>query len=91
MAIFEKNTEAVEQLLNWFSSTGIAFMLRKCKLPVPQHTNFIVDSFIKIFDSYLLPLRDEEAKIPKDLMDIVPNYLLFALIWSVGAPIMRKC
>ena len=87
MAIFEKNTEAVEQLLNWFSSTGIAFMLRKCKLPVPQHTNFIVDSFIKIFDSYLLPLRDEEAKIPKDLMDIVPNYLLFALIWSVGAAV----
>lgn len=84
-AIFDKNSDAIETLLNWFTSTGIAYLLRKGKLPVPQHTNYIVDSFLNILDSYLLPLRGEDAKIPKDLMDIIPNYFLFAMIWSIGA------
>ncbi len=67
-AIFEKHSEAIEEIMNWMIRTSIAYLLRKGKLPVPQHTNFIVDSFLNIFDCYLAEFRGEDAKVPKDLL-----------------------
>lgn len=33
---------------------------------------------------YLEPYENEDEKIPKDILDIMNNWVLFAVVWSIG-------
>ena len=83
--LFDKNEDTIQDMILWFGNTSVAFLHRKGKLPLPQHTNYIIDSMLNLLDSYLSPFKEEDAKVPKELMEIFPNYMLFSVVWSFGA------
>jgi hypothetical protein len=39
---------------------------------------------LNIFDAFLQDFRGEDVKVPKEFEEMVPNFAVFALIWSVG-------
>ena len=80
-----KMLKLIEDMIMWFGNTMVAYIHKKGKLPLPQHTNYIIDSMLNLLDTYLAPFKEEDAKVPKDLLEIFPNYMLFAVVWSFGA------
>lgn len=45
---------------------------------------------LNIFDSFINDYRGEDAKLPKEFEEMVPNFMLFALIWSFGGGMDEK-
>jgi len=48
---------------------------------------FLVYSVLNIFDSLIAEYKVEDAKIPKEIDEILPNLLLFAIVWGIGGPL----
>ena len=46
-----------------------------------------MNSLLNIFDSFINDFRGEDVKLPKEFEEMVPNFILFALIWSIGGGI----
>jgi hypothetical protein len=54
---------------------------------VPTGPNFIVDNFLKVFNTFVMswePTEDEPNRVPKNAEEILNNAIVFSLIWGIG-------
>ena len=72
-------------MCRWICDCCLAFTKRAGKFPVYRSENILVKNFLNLLGAQLKEFDDEKAKIPKDVEDIINNYILFACIWSIGA------
>jgi hypothetical protein len=52
--------------------------------------NSTVETFLENVAVFLEPFLEEENKVPKDIEDYLLNFIVFGLIWSIGAIIEEK-
>ena len=43
-----------------------------------------VNTLLRILETYLKGYGAEDAKIPKEIEDIISNLIVFCAIWSIG-------
>lgn len=71
--------------MHYLSDTCIAFTNIAGKFPVPTDPNFLINSMLNIFDSYICDWKLEETpKIPREAEEMCINIVVFAHIWSIG-------
>ena len=66
------------------------FVYKSCEFPVPTGPNFIVDNFLKVFNTFVSawePTEDEPDRLPKNAEDVLNNAIVFSLIWGIGCQI----
>ncbi len=66
----------VDPLLNWVRKYG--------KTPMPYSDVSLIQSLINNLNYYLEPYHNEEEKIPKDIIELMNNWVLFSVVWSIG-------
>lgn len=44
-----------------------------------------VNSYLRIFGTYIKSYHEEESKVPKEIEDVLTNLTVFCCIWSIGA------
>ena len=74
----------------WFIDPAIAFAKVKATFPMQISWNSTVETLLENVSVYLEPYFEESSKVPKDIEDYLQNYIVFALVWSVGAIIEEK-
>ena len=80
-----KNYEWVTNSFILYSDAISAFCHKSGKFPVPTDNMFLVMSMMNMFDSMLMrEYKIEDAKLPKEFDEMIPNVMLFSLIWSFG-------
>lgn len=85
----EKHIDNIRDTLLYYSKVCIAYKDAHGKLPQPHGNQQLVQSMLNIFDSfiseYLPQFSDqEEATFPIEISEMIPNIILFSLIWSFG-------
>ncbi len=43
-----------------------------------------VNSYLRILSTYLKQYYEEEAKVPKEIEEILTNLTVFCCVWSIG-------
>jgi len=84
--LFEPQYDMIKTMFTWFSDLCTEYVAAHWNFPSPTDKNFLIDSTIKIFDSLIAEYKVEDAKIPKEIDEIIPNLILFSLIWGIGGP-----
>ena len=82
--LFESHWEMLFESFTWFSDLVCLYVTDHWNYPSPTDKNTLIDSVLKIFDSLIAEYKAEDAKLPKELDEILPNLLYFAFIWGVG-------
>jgi hypothetical protein len=54
------------------------------KFLVHQSEMTFVNSYLRIFGTYIKSYYEEDAKVPKEIEDILTNLTVFCCIWSLG-------
>lgn len=63
----------------------LSWAFRHGKFLVHRSEMTLVGSCLKYLKTYLVDYEDENAKIAKDIEEILLNTSLFCVVWSVGA------
>ena len=88
--LFDHHWEMLFNHFTWFIDLVSLYLDDHWFFPSPTDKMFLVDSTLKIFDSLIAEYKKEDAKIPKELDEILPNLLYFSLIWGMGGPLHEK-
>ena len=88
--LFEKHWEMIHDTFTWFADILTLYLEDHWNFPSPTDKMFLVDSTLKIFDSLIAEYKVEDAKIPKELDELLPNLMFFSLIWGIGGPLHEK-
>jgi dynein heavy chain len=74
-------------MFKWYSDLLILYVIEHWNYPSPTNSMFLIDSSLKLFDSLIAEYKEEDAKIPKELDELLPSIVMFAFIWGVGGPL----
>jgi len=88
--IFEGQWETIFELLTWYADIISLWIVDHWNYPSPTDKMFLIDSTLNIFDSLIAEYKEEDAKIPKEIDEMLPNLLFFAFVWGVGGPLHEK-
>lgn len=50
-----------------------------------------VNSYLRILSTYLKVYYEEDAKVPKEIEEILTNLTAFCCIWSLGVAMEETC
>lgn len=79
--------DKIEKIMHYVCDTTADFVYKQCEFPVPTGPNFIVDNFLKVFNTFVMswePTEDEPNRVPKNAEEILNNAIVFSLIWGIG-------
>jgi hypothetical protein len=62
----------------------LAWTRKYGKFLVHQSEMTFVNTLLRILETYLKEYGAEDAKIPKEIEDIISNLIVFCAIWSIG-------
>lgn len=65
----------------------IAFMNKHCKLPIPMKIMHLVNSFLNMFECFVVETRDQTYKLAPDIESFLNNCMIFSAIWGFGGSI----
>ncbi|KAL1138665.1 hypothetical protein AAG570_008727 [Ranatra chinensis] len=83
--------EAFQELFSRYLLPGVELLRSRLKEIVASVDSAIVLSFLKLLDSFLAPLTMKDnrpppsAKFLKLMPQLIPIWVIFSLVWSVGA------
>ena len=81
----EKQKELVLTKSQYLLNGALAWSRKYGKFLVHQSEMTFVNSFLKLLGTYIKPYDQEEAKVPKQIDDMLTNLVVFCCIWSLGA------
>ena len=82
--ILEKVQDNAFNTLKWFIEPCVPWVKKYGKFPMSLSDMNLVNNLLNILDCQLVDFRDEKAKLPKEIDDILNNYFLFCVIWAFG-------
>lgn len=85
--LLETQWEMIFDAFTWFSEFICLYIVDHWNYPSPTDKNVLIDSTLKIFDSLIAEYKLEDAKIPKDIDEMLPNLILFSIVWGIGGPL----
>lgn len=72
--------------MKWFVNITLGFVKKYCSFPLPFSEMSLVHTMVKIMNIFFSPYRSEKPpKVGRDIEEILNNFILFSLIWSIGA------
>lgn len=91
--IYEKQGYLLKTL-HYFMDMMIAWVKKFGFYPVPTDPIFLCNGTLSIFNAFLhktrkdfIEMEPDRFKIPKEIDEMIPNYLLFSMIWGLGGPL----
>ena len=87
--ILSKQKELVLNKSQYLLNSALAWIRKYGKFLVHQSEMTFVNSYLKLLQCYVQPYYEEDAKVPKEIDDILTNLTVFCCIWSVGASIEK--
>lgn len=63
---------------------ALAWTRKFGKFIVHQSEMTFVYSYLRILGTYIKPYYEEEAKIPKEIEEVLTNLCVFCCVWSIG-------
>ena len=85
--LFEDQHDTLFKMFTWFADLVTLYITTHWNYPSPTDKNFLIDSVLKIFDSLIAEYKGEDAKVPKEIDDLLPNLVIFSFVWGVGGPL----
>ena len=82
--ILEKSVENAYSTIKWFVEPCVIWVRKYAKFPLSLSDMNLVNNLLNMLDCQLMDFRDEKAKLPKEIEDILNNYYLFCVIWAFG-------
>ena len=82
--VLEKQAEFMLAALKWFLDPCVTYARKYGKFPLHLSEMNLVNSTLNLLDCLIQDFNDEKAKVPKEIEDILINYVLFCVIWAVG-------
>ena len=83
----EKRIKMIEEFMMWALTPLLNYIFKSCKFPCQTDPVYVTQSFLNLFETYIMDAYKEDYKLPNDFDSLLNNYLIFSLIWSVGAVI----
>lgn len=80
----EKYKPVLQDKLKYIINGCLAWTRKYGKFLVHQSEMTFVNTLLRILETYLKGYGSEEAKIPKEIEDIISNLVVFCTIWSIG-------
>ena len=87
--ILQKQKELVLNKSQYLINASLAWIRKYGKFLVHQSEMTFVNSYLKLLQCYVQPYHEEDAKVPKEIDDILTNLTVFCCIWSIGASIQE--
>ena len=92
--IFVKQANNLLKMFNYFLDVTVIWSWKFGMFPVPSSTLFLTKAVLNIFNAFIFKYRKEylqyveddpeRFKLPKEIDEMIPNYLLFSIIWGIG-------
>jgi dynein heavy chain len=85
--LLEAHYDYLLKTFMWIASVATQYIVSHWKYPSPTDKQFLINQTLSIFDQFLIDLKKEDAKIPEDIGENLPNYIIFAFLWGIGGPL----
>jgi len=82
--ILEKQTDFCFNNLKFFIEACVIWVKKYGKFPMLLSDMNLVNNLLNMLDCQLMDFRDEKAKVPKEIDEILNNFFLFCVIWAFG-------
>jgi len=80
----EKTFKLVSETFHFIADMSVLFSKHHLKFPQPTGPNYLIDNFIKLYDTFMRDWCVEGATVPGDAEDKALNALIFSCLWAIG-------
>ena len=80
-----KRIRNIEEYMLSVLTPTLSFLPKHCKFFIELKPMHLVKNFLNLFESFMAITREIDYKLNPDIDRTIPNILIFALIWSLGA------
>lgn len=82
-----KHSEHLMSKIKYIINGTLAWTRRYGKFQVHQSEMTFVSTYLKLIGTYTSPYGEQDAKVQKQIEDILSNLTVFCCVWSIGAAI----